>query len=157
MDWIVIILLLVFGLGFIIAEIIFIPGTTLVGLLGLVFTIAGIVISYLSYGSSAGTWVLLLSLFIGVGTLVYSFKSGIWNKFALKGSSNSKFNEGTMEELQVGEEGLTVSSLRPIGKAEFNEQTYEVRTLGNALDPGTRVRIISIKENKIYVEPIIKS
>ena len=153
-EWLAVILLIFFGLGFIIAEIIFVPGTTLLGLFGLIFTIIGVIISYISFGAGIGTIVLLVAGTIGVGALVYSLKSGVWEKFALKGSINSKVNEGEKEDLQVGEEGITVSSLRPMGKGEFKERIYEVTTLGNFLTTGTKIRIVSIKNNKIIVEPI---
>jgi membrane-bound ClpP family serine protease len=88
--------------------------------------------------------------------LIYSFKSGVWEKFALKSSINSKFNEGNLADLQVGEEGITISALRPMGKADFRDKIYEVSTLGNFLPSGTKVRISSIKNNKIFIEPINK-
>ena len=153
-EWLAVILLIFFGLGFIIAEIIFVPGTTLLGLFGLIFTIIGIIISYISFGAGIGTIVLIVALVFGVGALVYSLKSGVWEKFALKGSINSKVNEGEKEDLQVGEEGITVSSLRPMGKGEFKDKIYEVTTLGNYLTADTKIRIVSIKNNKIIVEPI---
>jgi membrane-bound ClpP family serine protease len=153
-DWIAIIILVLFGLGFIIAEIIFVPGTTLLGLVGIVFTIAGIVISYLSFGAGIGTLVLTISLVVGISVLIYSFKSGVWDKFALKTSINSKFNEGNIDEVQVGEEGITLSALRPVGKADFRDKIFEVTTLGNFLPSGTKVRVVSIKNNKIFIEPI---
>jgi membrane-bound ClpP family serine protease len=153
-EWLAVILLIFFGLGFIIAEIIFVPGTTLLGLFGLIFTIIGIIISYISFGAGVGTIVLVVAGIIGVGALVYSLKSGVWEKFALKGSINSKVNEGEKEVLQVGEEGITVSSLRPMGKGEFKDRIYEVTTLGNFLTTDTKIRIVSIKNNKIIVEPI---
>jgi membrane-bound ClpP family serine protease len=153
-EWLAVILLILFGLGFIIAEIIFVPGTTLLGVIGIVFTIAGIVISYLSFGAGIGTLVLTISLLVGLSVLIYSFKSGVWEKFALKTSINSKFNEGSMDDIQVGEEGITISALRPVGKADFRDKIFEVTTLGNFLPSGTKVRIVSIKNNKIFIEPI---
>jgi len=153
-EWLAVILLILFGLGFIIAEIIFVPGTTLLGLFGLIFTIIGIIISYISFGAGVGTIVLIISVTFGVGSLIYALKSGVWEKFALKGSIDSKVNEGEKEDLQVGEEGLTISSLRPMGKGEFKEKIYEITTLGNYLTADTKIRIVSIKNNKIIVEPI---
>jgi membrane-bound ClpP family serine protease len=153
-EWLAVILLILFGLGFIIAEIIFVPGTTLLGLFGLLFTITGIIISYVTFGGGVGTIVLVISVLVGLGVIIYSLKSGVWEKFALKGSINSKVNEGEKEDLQVGEEGITVSSLRPMGKGEFNEKIFEVTTLGNYLTTDTKIRIVSIKNNKIIVEPI---
>ena len=154
LEWIAVILLIFFGLGFIIAEIIFVPGTTLLGLMGLIFTIIGIVISFSSFGAGIGTTVLIISIVIGASVLVYSFKAGIWGKFALKNTNKSKFNEGEKDALQVGEEGITASSMRPMGKGDFKDKIYEVTTLGNFLTTETKIRIVSIKNNKIIVEPI---
>lgn len=154
LEWIAVIILIFFGLGFIIAEIIFVPGTTLLGLVGLIFTIIGIVISFISFGTGTGVTVLIISAVIGVSVIIYSFKTGIWGKFALQNTNKSKFNEGANEALQVGEEGIAASSMRPMGKGDFKDKIYEVTTLGNYLTTGTKIRIISIKNNKIIVEPI---
>jgi hypothetical protein len=51
-------------------------------------------------------------------------------------------------------EGRAISALRPIGKAEVNEQIVEVRTNGDYLDSGSRIRIIKIVSNQIIIEPI---
>lgn len=153
-DWLAVIILIFFGLGFIVAEIIFIPGTTLLGLLGLIFTITGIVLGYLSFGTGIGSIVMVITIILGFSIIIYSFKSGVWEKFALKSSIDSKFNEGNIENLQVGEEGITISSLRPMGKADFRDKIFEVSTLGNFLPSGTKVRVVSIKNTKIYIEPI---
>lgn len=154
MEWITVILLIILGLGFVIAEIIFVPGTTLLGLLGVIFTVAGIIIGYTSFGAGTGTVILIITFIIGLSALVFGFKSGAWSKFELTSSINSKVNEAEKFGLQVGEEGIAISSMRPIGKAEFRDKVYEVSTLGNYLNSGTKVRIIQIQKNKIIVEPI---
>lgn len=152
--WIIIIALLAIGLALIIAEIIFIPGTTLVGVLGIVFSIAGIVISYQHFGSDVGFYILTGMGIATAAALFYSFKSGAWSKFSLKTSNQSKVNEGLVNELAVGEEGRALSTLRPVGKAKFKNQEYEVKTLGDYVDNGTPIRIKLILSNQIIVEPI---
>lgn len=152
--WIIIISLLVIGLALIIVELIFIPGTTVVGLLGLIFSIVGIVICYNHFGNETGLYILIGSSVVTLGALFYSFRSGAWSKFSLKGSSDSRVNEGETDSLQVGDEGTTISSLRPMGKAEFGHKTYEVRSLVGYLEPGKKVRIIDLRPNQITVEPI---
>jgi len=47
-----------------------------------------------------------------------------------------------------------MSALRPSGKAELKDKTFEVRTQGAYVDSGTRIRIIKILSNQIIVEPI---
>ncbi len=153
-DWLAVILLVFFGLAFIIAEIIFVPGTTILGFMGLLFTVAGVVISYTIFGAGIGTIVLAITLIVTLSVFIYSFRTGVWEKFALKDVNKSKFNEGSLETLQVGEEGTTLSSLRPVGKAEFKDVVFEVTTLGQFLSSDTPVRIVTIRNNKIIVEPV---
>jgi membrane-bound ClpP family serine protease len=152
--WIIIIALLAIGLALIIVEIIFIPGTTIVGVLGLVFAIAGIVISYDHFGSDVGFYILIGMSAITAGTLYYSFRSGVWSKFSLKTSNQGKVNEGLVSDLTIGDEGKAMSTLRPVGKAKFGKNEYEVKTLGDYVDHGTPIRIKLIMSNQIIVEPI---
>ena len=153
--WIIIISLLTIGLGLIIVELVFIPGTTVVGLLGVIFTVVGIVVSYRHFGNDVGFYILVGT---GVSTLLalfFSFRSGAWNRFSLKSSIDSKVNEDMLKVLNVGDEGTARSALRPGGTAEFANQNYEVRTTGSFVDSNTRVRIIQIQSNQIIVEPLI--
>ena len=75
--WIIIISLLAIGLSLIIVELVFIPGTTVVGLLGLIFTIVGIVVSYRHFGDDIGFYIL-------IGTGVYHVGGAIL-KFSFRG------------------------------------------------------------------------
>lgn len=152
--WIIIISLLAIGLGLIIVELVFIPGTTVVGLLGLIFSIVGVVISYNYFGNDIGFYILIGTLITTLVALFYSFRTGAWTRFSLKSSIDSKVNEGMLRILNVGEEGITRSPLRPMGTAEFNNQNYEVRSLGTFVESGTRVKVIQIHSNQIVVEPI---
>lgn len=152
--WIIIFSLLFIGLMLIIVELVFVPGTTVVGLLGLIFAIVGIVVSYNQFGNEVGFYLLLAMLATTLGALFYSFRSGAWSKFSLKSSMDSKVNEGIMTTVHIGDEGITVSTLRPIGKAEFNNKTFEVKTAGNYVERGEKVKITQIESHQIVVEPI---
>jgi membrane-bound ClpP family serine protease len=131
-----------------------VPGTTLVGVIGFCFLIVGVGLSFRYFGGEAG-WITLGITSVACGGLLYfSFTTDAWKRFSLKSAINSKVNEGELDHLQVGMEGKTVSALRPMGKAELNNQTVEVKTNGDYLDSGSRVRIIKILMNQIIVEPI---
>jgi membrane-bound ClpP family serine protease len=152
--WIIIITLLLIGLALVIIELVFIPGTTVVGLLGLIFSITGVIISYKHFGSDVGFYILIGMLVTTLLALFYSFRSDSWSKFSLKTSNKSKVNEGMAASLMIGDEGRAVSTLRPIGKADFKNQQFEVKTTGDYIEHGTRVRITQIELNQITVEPI---
>lgn len=153
-EWITVISLILFGIFLIVAEVIFVPGTTIVGLVGFVFLVIGIGVSFNYFGSETG-WITVGITSVASGLIFYySFKSNIWSRFSLKTSIDSKVNEGELKSLTVGAEGHTVSALRPVGKAELGDKQYEVKTQGEYLDSGSKIRVIKILSNQIIVEPI---
>ena len=155
MDWITILALLVAGIILVIIEIIFVPGTTILGIIGVALLIFGIIVGYSKFGPQTGTFILLGTLVLGGGTILLSFKSGLWQRFSLKTTNESKFNEDIKIEHLLGAEGVAVSALRPYGKVEIYDAVYEARTLGNYLEPGTKIKVTNIdKDHKIYVEQI---
>lgn len=152
--WLAIIVLILVGLVLIYLELIFVPGTTILGLLGLALTGIGIYMAYERHGVTSGSVVLVGSLLITIGALVWSFRANAWSKFSLKGRNKSKVNEHYTDDLQVAMRGLAVSDLKPIGKAEFNNKAYEVVSHGHLIESGTEVEIIRLSGNKIIVESI---
>jgi membrane-bound ClpP family serine protease len=154
MLWFVIISLLLFGLALLVLEIVFIPGTTVVGVVGVCFSIAGVLTSYSQFGSAVGFYVLLTTLVTTGITLYFCFRSDAWRTFALKSTMKNKVNEGWMLDLKVGDDGFAVSALRPSGKGEFRQQQFEVRTRGAFVEPGKKIRIILIENNQIIVEEL---
>jgi membrane-bound ClpP family serine protease len=151
--WIVIISLLLIGLILLIVEVVFIPGTTVVGLLGVAFSIIGVVAGYNQFGQTVGFYLLMSTLVITAIALFFSFRSGMWQMFSLQSTITSKVNEGKHASLTVGDTGITTSTLKPSGKAEFKNEVFEVRSTGNYVEPQTKVKIVSIDIQQIIVEP----
>ena len=155
MDWITVILLLIAGIVLLVVEIIFVPGTTIMGLIGGAVMVFGVIIGYSKFGPQTGTFILVSAVVVGGAVTLVGFKSGVWKKFALKNTSDSKFNDDIRVEHLLGAEGVTLSALRPYGKAEIYNSTYEVKTLGNYLNPGAKIKVTNVdKDHKIFVEQI---
>jgi membrane-bound ClpP family serine protease len=153
-EWITILSLIIVGLALVIAEIIFVPGTTLVGLVGFVLMAIGVGLGFQYFGGSIGWTIAAVTAVTSGVVLVYAFRSNVWGRFSLKSTMDSKVNEGELEGITPGTEGTTLSALRPVGKAELLSRTFEVRTLGTYLEPGTRVRVTQVNANQIFVEPL---
>lgn len=152
--WLIIAALILAGIVLIIVEVVFIPGTTVVGLLGAAFVIAGVVFTYRQFGNDAGFYV-LLGTGVATGAALYlSFRNGAWNKVSNKSAIESKVNEGLTAHLNEGEEGITVSALRPMGSADFHGKIFEVKTSGEYVANAIRVKIVKIRVNDILVEPV---
>ena len=154
MDWIYIAALISVGLLLLVVEILFVPGTTLVGLLGFVLVICGVALSFRSFGTETG-WITLGTAAVLSGIAVYlSFRSGLWRRFSLKSVSESTAVESLEGKIKAGDEGLALSSLRPAGKADIGGEICEVRTRGTYLDAGTQLKVVQVSAAQIIVEPI---
>lgn len=154
LDWITVILLIGIGLVLIIIELIFVPGTTIVGILGFILAIVGIWFGYAALGTTIGHIILGSSVLIAGIAFFYSFKNDVWSRFALNDQINSRVNDEYQHTLEIGETGITVSALRPQGTVIFSNRRHEVQTNGEFIVPNTTVRIIKLKHNKITVEAV---
>ncbi len=146
-----IILLIIAGLILLVVEVLIIPGSTVVGILGFASMVFAIFQAYNVHGSTTGHIVLAATLVSTVVSLYYMLKARTWNRLMLKDAIESKVNvikEGT---LQVGDRGQTVSRLNPAGKARFGDELYEVHTQGDFLDEGKPVVITKLDGPKIIV------
>lgn len=153
MDWILLVSLLLTGLLLIVVEILFVPGTTIVGLFGFAFAISAIFGAYKYFGATAGNYFLVGSLITFTVVIYLSFKSEVWLRFANKDKIEARVNDGLLSSLIEGMEGTTLSELRPIGKAEFSNKVYEV-TANHHVGAGKHVRITKVKDSRIFVEPL---
>jgi len=153
-EWTIVILLVLLGLVFVIVEVIFIPGTTLVGVAGFVTMIVGVILSFKYFGAETG-WLTLGGSTAASGALLYlAFRTNAWKRFAINTSIDSKVNEIEGTKFIVGMEGIAQSALRPIGKGEFRGETTEVRTNGEYIDAGKRIKIVKVSLYNILVEII---
>lgn len=153
MSWTVILALILVGLLFLILEILVVPGTTVVGVVGFILMAIGIWQTYVVYGSSKGHWVLAGSVVLTLGALALSLRSKTWNRAMLHAEILGKTNVYDAEKVKVGDTGKAVSRLVPMGKAFINDDYYEVRTSGEFLDQETEIVVTKIEHNKIYVKP----
>jgi len=151
MSWVIILLLILGGLSLLIIELLVIPGTTVVGIIGFILMIVGIWQAYVVYGNFMGTMVLLATLLISIVGFYMSLRSNTWKKAGLNKSIISQVNTDS-KKLKIGDIGTTTSRLNPMGKAFINDDFYEVSTYGDYLDNDQEIQVIAIEGKKILVE-----
>lgn len=146
--------LIILGFVLLILELLVLPGTTVVGILGLGAIGYAIYESFVAYGPIAGTITIALSLVLGVLLLVYALRSKTWQKLKLTAEIRGKSKEDIGQKVQVGDKGICISRLAPMGNVDFQGDYYEAQSLLNFVDQGKEVVIIKIDGNKIYVKEI---
>lgn len=139
------------GAFLVVAEIIFIPGIFVAGSIGALCSFFGIYYAYSQYGQTAGTIVLVLTVIGNVLAVYLSLRGKSWEKISLRESHTSKVNEGLLHQLQVGDEGISMSVIKPVGKALFGEQVVEVRSKGLYITENQPIRVIKIENDQVFV------
>jgi membrane-bound ClpP family serine protease len=155
MEWLTVIILILVGTFLVVGEIVFIPGVIVAGTIGVVFNIIGIVLGYKYFDSTIGTGILIATILLNILSLVYVFRSKSWESFSLKDASEGKAQKDYLSELNVGDKGMTISTLKPVGKAIFGELEVEVSSFGGYIAENIKVEISQISSNKILVKELI--
>lgn len=146
-----IILLILLGLVFIILELLIVPGSTFVGIIGILLMAAGIWFVFQEHGTMPGIYVLSGSVGAALLLTYIGLRTNTWKKFSLDTELKGKVNTFDEAEVNVGDSGKTVSRLAPSGKALINGYYFEVHTLGEFLNENTEITVIKKSNNKLIV------
>lgn len=149
-----IITLILIGLLLLILEILVIPGSGVVGVIGFAMIAAGIFYTYKDHDSLTGHLVLASSFILSAAGVYLSIRSKTW-KYAMLNTKIDGKSPGLPENLlKKGDKGIAISRLAPAGTAIFGETKCEVHTLGEFVDAGSELEIIKTEQQKIIVKSI---
>lgn len=148
-----IILLIAIGIALLVLEILVLPGL-IAGIIGGVFILAGVMMTYSNYGSEAGHLTAIVSVLLSAGTVIYFLRSKSWQRFGLNSKLEGKTNEVDKLPVNEGDTGITVSALRPMGTILVNNLRMEAQTNGEMIPDNTLVKIIRVLPNKVLVEAV---
>ena len=150
MDIILVITFIVLGIVFFVLEIFFLPGVSIGGIVGTLFTGAGIWYAFAKLGVTAGWIVVAVSVLVLLFVIVYFIKGKPLDKMALdKELETNNFYD--MSKVAVGDTGVTLSRLAPMGKVLINGEEYEAKFCEGFLDRGVDVVVIYIDGNVLLV------
>lgn len=142
------------GVILILLELLVIPGTTVVGFLGMILMGIGVYLSYVNISATVGHITLSASIIFFVVTIILALRSKTWNKVALNNNIDSKVDLIVIDSSEmIGKTAKTISRLNPVGKINFNGEYYEAKSYHNIIEPNTEVEIINVEGNSLIVKP----
>jgi len=149
-----VIILILIGLFLFLVEFLLIPGITVAGIGGVAFLIGGIVWAYTGYGNTAGHITLISTLVATFFTIAIALRAKTWKRFMLNTNiEGSVANPDDENQVKLGDTGIAISRLTPIGKARFNDRVYEVKSTGEYIDQKTEIVALRFEGSKIIVKP----
>lgn len=146
-----VITLIIVGLILILAEILLIPGIGVAGILGLLAMGGSCYYSFYEFGNTVGTIVTVANSVLLICTLIYVLRAKTWKRMSLETNIDSKAVEDDSSYVSLGDKGVALTRLAPMGTVRFGDRVAEVRAVEGIIDPGTEVEVTMIEDRRIYV------
>lgn len=150
-----IILLILFGVLFLVAEIVLLPGISIGGILALVCYGSSIYMAFRDYGPLTGAMVTVAILVLSAGATIVSLRAKTWQRFSLKQQIDSSSMRTPEEDnVRIGDRGVTLSRLSPMGKVDIGGRIYEAKSLYRYVYPRSEVEVVGFENFNVIVRVI---
>lgn len=148
-----IIIFALLGLILVLVEIFVSPGF-IAGIGGIISLAVASSMVFNTYGDSKGWAFISISIAVLLTCIFIAFKSGVWDKLALKEDIKGEIHVNDKFHPEIGMQGIALSSIRPSGNAEFEGHTAEVHAQSEFIDTKSNIKIVKIEDNRIFVTKI---
>ena len=154
MDIFLVVLFMFLGIVFLLLELFIIPGVSIGGIAGIAFVVASIWYAFATLSATAG-FVTLACGVLAMGVAIWIFvRSRTLDRMSLNTEVSGAVDVPKDTQVSVGQRGVTVSRLAPIGTARFGDKTLEVKSLDGLIDPNTEVEVVEVNGETISVRKI---
>ena len=162
-------LVILVGVALIIAEVFFIPGFGVAGVLGIIFLVAGLILSLVNNDAFSFDSVTNHDLYVAMATVLFSLigsfalivyisskigTDGMFKKLALTESQDLEsgyVGVAKQSETLVGKEGVAETVLGPSGKISIEGETYDAISENGYVEVGECVTVRRCSMGQIYV------
>ncbi len=148
-----IIILILVGLLLFAVEFLLIPGITIAGIGAVGCLIGAVYWAYAEHGTSVGSIVLISTLVLTLATIVFSLRAKTWKRFMLNTNVEGNVVSDELDQIQPGDQGITVSRLTPMGKAKIKDIILEAKSTGTYIDQKTPIEVIRMEGSVAIVKP----
>ncbi len=146
-----IVLLVLLGILFLIAELLLLPGVSVSLILSLACYGGAVYLAFSGYGTTAGVIVVAAILVASLITTLLSLRAKTWQRFSLKQEIDSTSMAQPENELKVGDCGISVSRLSPMGKVNIGGKSYEAKSEDSYIDPKQKVEVVGFDNFTVIV------
>ena len=151
------IILLTGGIFLLIVEL-YVPGTGIFGLAGVVAILGSIFLTLGANMQAFSTMLISMALAIGIFFILVRYlpESRLWNKLVLKDAATSQRGFVSTQDFSqyLGQTGFTVTKLRPAGMMEINGIRLDVVSEGQFIEADIPVIVTEINGSRIVVKPV---
>lgn len=149
-----IVLLIILGMLFLVAELLLFPGLSIGGILAMACYGGAIWYAFDALGVTAGVWTIVAVAILSLLSLIFSLRAKTWQRLALKQEIDSVSMPNPESEVAIGAVGVSISRLSPMGKVEVNGKTFEAKSADVFIDQRSKVEVVGFDNFTLIVRKI---
>lgn len=149
-----IVLLILLGILFLVAELLLITGSVIGAILALVCYGSAIYLAFAQHGTVVGVVVIAAIALLSLISTVVSLRAKTWRRLSLQQEIDSASMPLPEQKLNVGDRGVTLSRLAPSGKVEIGGAIYEARSMDVFIDQRSDVEVVGFENFTVLVKKI---
>lgn len=149
-----IVLLIILGMLFLVAELLLFPGLSIGGILAMACYGGAIWYAFDALGVTAGIWTIVAVAILSLLSLIFSLRAKTWQRLALKQEIDSVSMPNPESEVAIGAVGVSISRLSPMGKVEVNGKTFEAKSADVFIDQRSKVEVVGFDNFTLIVRKI---
>ena len=146
-----IILLVLLGVFFLVVELVLLPGVTVGTILSMVSYGVAAYLAFDRFGITGGAVTLAVIAIISIVAVVLSLRAKTWRRFSLRQKIESSSMETPSDTVSVGQRGIAVSRLSPMGKVEIGGRVYEAKSIDSYIDQRSQVEVTGFDNFTVVV------
>lgn len=155
MFWII--LLVILGLLFLLAEILLLPGVSVGAVLALICYGSASWMAFAWFGTTAGTLVVAAIAVVSAVLTMWALRAKTWQRFSLNQKIESAGNTAPQnDDVKVGDRGTAVSRLSPMGTVEIGGRRYEAKSAGEYIDQRSEIEVVGFENSNVIVRRTTK-
>ncbi len=151
--WWLIALLIVVGALMLVVELVLLPGITIAAICALASYGGAGWLAYDNYGVRGLLVVVAVVILLTIVATWFSLRAKTWRRFALGDKIESRSQESPEQKVKVGDRGVALGRLAPMGTVIVDGRSYEAKTTGVFVDQQTEVEVIGFENFNIIVQP----
>lgn len=150
-----IIIFVVLGVLLLVVEMLVLPGFTVAGIASLGACGYAVYKGFADFGTQGGLLTLGAVLVLSIIVAVFCLRAKTWKRFTLKKNiDGTSMTVPEQDGLSVGDRGMTIGRLAPMGKVLIDGKTYEAKSVDSYIDPRQEIEVTGFENFNVVVRKI---
>ncbi len=149
-----ILLLILLGILFLVAELLLFPGVSIGAILSVMCYGGAIWYAFDSMGVTAGIVTIVIVALLSLISIIISLRAKTWQRLSLTQEINSTSMPKPEEQIKIGAVGVAVSRLSPMGKVSIEGKIFEAKSTDIYIDQREKVEVVGFENFNVVVRKL---